>query len=116
MAKRKRADDKVCILHIASLADPGNFIPFSKVKQGTATEKLQRLLDVRNQRLNEAYDSPHRMQSICDQIPTCLPEDLDSFGYHRQCYQRFTSNLDRLAIKDPCGSSLQQQQSRCSRM
>ena len=94
MAKRKRADDKVCILHIASVADPGNFIPFSKVKQGTATEKLQRLLDVRNQRVNEANDSPHRMQSICDQIPTCLPKDLDSFGYHRQFYQqpRLTSN------------------------
>ena len=86
MAKRKRADHNVCILHIASLADPGNFTPFSKVKQGTATEKLQRLLDVRNQRLNEEYDSPHRMQSICDQIPTSLPDDLDNFGHHRQCY------------------------------
>ena len=116
MSKRKQANDKICILHIESLADPRNFTPFSKVKQETATEKLQRLLDVRNQCLNEAYNSPHRMQSICDQIPTCLPEDLDSFGYHRQCYQRFISNLDRLAIKDPCGSSLQQQQSRCSRI
>ena len=66
--------------------DPGNFIPFIKVKQGTATEKLQRPLDVRNHRLNEAYDS--RFTS-------------NNFGYHRQCYQSLTSNLDRLAIKHP---------------
>ena len=36
------------------------------------------------------------MQSVCDQIPAALSDDLESIGYHRQCYQRFTCNLDRL--------------------
>ena len=33
---------------------------------------------------------------MCDQIPTALSDDLESVGYHRQCYVRFTANLRRL--------------------
>ena len=36
------------------------------------------------------------MQYVCDQIPPHLPDDLNSIGYHRQCYQRFIANLNRL--------------------
>lgn len=97
MPKRKRhIDQDTCILHVASLSDPGSFTPLSQLKQGTATEKLRQLLEIRDRRLNENHESPYRMQSVCEQIPTTLPEELDSVGYHRQCYQRFTANLDRL--------------------
>ena len=36
------------------------------------------------------------MQSVCDQVPTTLPDDLTNVGYYRQCYQRLRANLHRL--------------------
>ena len=51
------------------------------------------LLKVRDDRRSQPVGSLHWMDSICDQIP----ESLSPFhGYHRDCYQRFTSNLSRL--------------------
>ena len=84
-----------CILHLQALSDHGHFTPLSGII-GTGNEKLQQLHNIRNRRLHQAHDSPYRMQSVCDQIPTTLPDDLESFGYHRQCYQRFTGNLHLL--------------------
>ena len=75
-----------CILHVSSISDHGPFTAFSRVK-GTASEKLEHLQNIRNQRLKLAHDSPYRMQSVCDQIPETVPHDLESTGYHRQCYQ-----------------------------
>ena len=101
MPKRKRvvsASEQAsytCILHVASLKDYGQFTNFANVK-GSAEEKLRQLIDIRNHRLQQAQDSPYRMQSVCDQIPETLPENLKSNGYHRQCYQRFTANLHLL--------------------
>ena len=62
----------------------------NKIK-GTANEK--QLCKIMNQRLNLPHDSPYRMQSLCDQIPATLPDDIESAGYHRQGYQRFTANF-----------------------
>ena len=101
--KRKRKEDLesaqqiTCFLHAQSLSEHGNFVPLTDVK-GKLDEKLEYLMDIRDWRLQEAYDSPQRMQSVCDQIPTIamLPDDLSTIGYHRVCYQRFTSNLNRL--------------------
>ena len=36
------------------------------------------------------------MESVCAQVPTILPGDLESVGYHRKCYMSFTKNLHRL--------------------
>ena len=83
-----------CILHVLSI-DHGHFTPFSEIK-GTADEKLQYLHKIRDRRLQQSHDSPYRMQSVCDQIPTTLPDDLETVGYHRNCSQRFTGNLHRL--------------------
>lgn len=84
-----------CILHVASMSDHGHFTPFTKIK-GTAAEKLQQLHKIRDQRLQQSYESPYRMQSVCEQIPSAIPDDLVSVGYHRNCYQRFTANLHLL--------------------
>jgi len=81
----------------------------NKLKQGAPTEKLQQLLEIRDKRLNHAHDSPFQMQSACDLIPSTLLEDLDCVGYHRHCYQRFTSNLDRLDKKFEASSETHQQ-------
>ncbi|KAI4827603.1 hypothetical protein KUCAC02_030988 [Chaenocephalus aceratus] len=103
MPKRKRSVDRpahkcspsVCILHVPSMSDHGPFTPLTKIK-GTAIEKLQQLHEIRDQRLHQPHKSPYCMQSVCDQIPTTLPDDLESVGYHRNCYQRFTCNLHLL--------------------
>lgn len=105
MPKRKpdRSGDHVankqptptCIIHVFSIADHGHFTPLSEIK-GTADAKLQQLHQIRDRRMCLTHDSPYRMQSVCDQIPTTLPDDLKSVGYHRQCYQRFSANLNRL--------------------
>ena len=100
MPKRKRSVDSAshkyspptCILHVPSMSDHGHFIPPTKI-QGTATEKLQQLHKIRDRRLHQSRESPYRMQSVCDQIPTTLPDDLESVGYHHNCYQHFTCNL-----------------------
>ena len=37
------------------------------------------------------------MENVCSLIPETLDGvDLDVIGYHRQCYQQFTKNQDRL--------------------
>jgi len=92
----ERPSVPTCILHVSSISDHGAFIAFSRVK-GTASDKLEYLQNIRNQRLKLAHDSPYRMQSVCDQIPETVPNDLESTGYHRQCYQRFTGNLHLLS-------------------
>ena len=84
-----------CIIHLLSIADHGHFTPLSEIK-GTADDKLRQLHQIRDRRMCVSHDSPLRMQSVCDQIPTTLPNDMKSAGYHRQCYQGFSSNLHRL--------------------
>lgn len=80
-----------CMLHVPSVSDHAPFIALSKIK-GTATEKLQYLQSIRDRRLRQSY----RMQSVCDQIPSTLPDNVESMGYHRLCYQRFTGSLHLL--------------------
>ena len=37
------------------------------------------------------------MEDVCSLIPETLEgTDLEAIGYHRQCYQQFTKNQDRL--------------------
>jgi len=43
-------------------------------------------------------------------MPSTLLEDLDYVGYHRHCYQRITSNLDRLHKKFEASSETHQQE------
>ena len=41
------------------------------------------------------------MDAVCHLIPVTLEGvDLDSYGYHRQCYQRFHANLNRLKTSE----------------
>ena len=92
------------------LDDYGYFTPLNKLKQGTPIEKLQQLLEIHDRWLNQAHDSPFRMQSACDLIPSTLPGDFDSVGEHRHCYQRFTANLDCLGKKSEASSETHQQE------
>lgn len=99
-----------CILHVPSSSDHGPFTNLSNVK-GTPIQKLQYLHDIRDRRYRQPHGSPFRMQSACDQIPATLPDDLESVGYHRLCYQLFTKNLDRLGDETESGTSTTLQRS-----
>ena len=77
------------------MSDHGPSTPLTKIK-GTAVEKLQQLHEIQDQCLHQSHKSPYFMQSVCEQIPKTLPDDLESVGYHRNCYQRLTCNLHLL--------------------
>ena len=83
------------LLHTLSLSDHGAFIRISDTK-GNPIDKLKHLHKTRDKKLNQSHRSPYCMQLVCDQIPNTFPDDLKTVGYHRQCYQRFTSNLHLL--------------------
>lgn len=90
----------VCVLH-ASNIEHGKFIPLSDTKS-SPHEKLAKLHSIRDKRLLQPQDSPARMEVVCSNIPESLDGvNLDTAGYHRGCYQRFTKNLDRLKYELP---------------
>ena len=95
-SKRKRSKSveksaPVCIIHVAKLKC-GPVKLFNQNEPGDVS-KYDRLHEIRHTRLAEAPDSPYRMEEVCNQ----LPDKLESHhGYHRECYQRFTMNLNRL--------------------
>ena len=58
-----------------------------------AEERFQKIFEIRVQRRAQPAGSSYRMQLVCEQIPlNCTDKD----GYHRDCYQWFTMNLNRL--------------------
>ena len=59
-----------------------------------SADSFNKLQSIRSRRLAEPLDSVRRMTDICMQFPT---EYSERFAYHRDCYQRFTSNLHRLS-------------------
>ena len=76
----------------------GGFTSFTDIKTKPA-EKLAFLLQIRDKRLAQPLNSSQRMEDVCKLIPDTLEDaDLEAIGYHRQCYQHFTKNLDRLEL------------------
>ena len=65
--------------------------------RGDPNDKLTQLHKIRDQRMAEPPGSTHRMAAMCCLIPESIESlDLDSYRYHRQCYQCFQLNLNRL--------------------
>ena len=71
----------------------GPFTSFADIKDPDG--RLKFLQNVRDHRLAEPATSNYRMADICQGIPDDLT-DKHKQGYHRGCYQRFISNLNRL--------------------
>ena len=95
LSKQKRIEN-ICILHNPSISNKSPFICFSSCK-GEPSEKLNYLLDIRAKRLSQPLSSSYRMRDVCNQLPRSLDGlNLDVTGYHRQCYQSFVKNLNRL--------------------
>lgn len=80
----------LCILHFKD-SNCEQFMLISKQKD--PEERLQELVKIRDDRRSETVGSPYRMDDVCDQIPETLAH---FHGYHRDCYQRFTANLNHL--------------------
>ena len=103
-SKRKRKSDgsqvpkfppELCILHVIGISH-GPFTSLRNVKEGP-DKQFAHLHEIRSKRITEPHCSPYRMEVICNQIPETIDgANLDSLGYRRHCYQRFTSNLHRL--------------------
>ena len=66
-------------IHLNDLENPG--------------ERFRYICEIRRKRLSQPIGSAERMEAMCDQIPEEFGE---IHGYHRDCYQRFTMNLNRL--------------------
>ena len=98
-----------CILHISGI-DNDKFASLRDIKVENA-EKLTFLHQIRERRLAEPFDSIHQMGNVCSLIPEMLEGvDLDVIGYHRQCYQHFTKNQDRLKQRNNPESSMSNSQ------
>ena len=81
---------QVCVVHYdASSCD--NFTLLADVKN--QQERFQKIIKIRDLRLSQPTDSTHKMESVCRLIPTEIGE---GHGYHRDCYNHFTKNVERL--------------------
>lgn len=76
---------QVCVIHTPD-SKCESFIPLTE-------ERLEKLNSVKQKRLSQPATSPFRFPEICSQIPDSISP---GFGYHRDCYQSFTKNLNRL--------------------
>ena len=110
MPKRKASsarpapDSKhVCIIHYAA-AKTTDFAHFSDLPNPQV--RFNSICEVRDKRQSQPLGSAQRCDVICGQIPNQLGENQD---YHHECYQRFTSKLDRL--KSPSTAATDERQS-----
>ena len=83
---------ELCIIHTSGIKH-GPFTLFGDISE--SNKRRQALYNVRDRRMAEPATSRHRMPDICQGIPDQLSDKLKQ-GYHRGCYQRFTSNLKQL--------------------
>ena len=82
--KKRRPSDssgRVCIIHNSNLSNYGDVKPFTEIG-------WKKICDIKCIRLQS--DNPKiKLSNICEQIPEA-PNDF-CHGYHRPCYQTFTS-------------------------
>ena len=94
--KPKVKTKPVCILHSNSV--PLKSKPFTTLSSlpGDPKARLLELHRLRDIRLKEDTDSAYRMKDVCDKIPDSIDGlDLETHGYHRACYTKFVSKIDR---------------------
>ena len=91
---QEREDDPagqagVCVIHFTDSTSEN----FTYLTQ----DRLGKLQEICRKRLSEKVTSRYRMPDVCAQVPDTLSS---RHGYHRDCYQRFTMNLNRLCIPE----------------
>ncbi len=96
--KRKRTgssvsehkNEQICVLHFNDSKSEG-FLLFSDLTE--PQQRFEKLKTICAKRQSQSIGSPYRMDDTCILLPVDYSEE---HGYHRDCYQRFTKNLDRL--------------------
>ena len=84
----------ICVLQNTKVPETDTFLCFSSMKCDQA-EKLSKMLQICESRVAESINSPHHMKNVCDMLPENLDGlDSDTTGYHKRCYQNFTTHLD----------------------
>lgn len=91
--KRPRIEstDEKCIIHYEQSTNK-NFTFLSKLSD--PQERLEKLMNIQRLRQIQPTSSTQRLDS---QIPEVIHE---KHGYHRDCYQKFTKNLNRLVTEE----------------
>ena len=80
----------LCIVHMKnSNLQSFTFLCNTKDKDG----RFEKIKEIGRLRMAQPSNSTYWMESICVGLPTVLEHH---YGYHRDCYQRFTANLKRL--------------------
>ena len=84
---------ETCIIHFPYVNASNTIVSLSNIEN--PSERFEKLNDICRRRLSEPQGSVQRMTDICSQVPSTYSKE-QLYGYHRQCYQRFTGNLHRL--------------------
>uniref|UniRef100_UPI00358EEDC6 uncharacterized protein n=1 Tax=Myxine glutinosa TaxID=7769 RepID=UPI00358EEDC6 len=82
--------EPICIIHVPGLKY-GPIQLMTNVKDPEL--KMEKLKEIKRRRMAEPQDSPYRLEESCRKLPDIIEE---VHGFHRECYQRFTMNLNRL--------------------
>ena len=102
--KKQKVDskecNKICIIHFSS-SNKQNFV---NLFQGADKDKkLENIKQIAFKRLNQPDGSSYKLFEQCANILTKL---MNNYGFDRECYQRFTKNLDRLEEVEQAFSSV----------
>ena len=77
--------------------------PDNKVTK-LSEDSFNKLHDIHRQRMMQPKGSLYRMSKMCIQIPSSYSEE-QVLGYHRDCYQKFTGNLNHfIPVESPLTS------------
>ena len=82
--------NKICIIHFSS-SNKKNFVNLFQTAH--KDKKFEKIKQIAFKRLDQPDGSFYKLSEQCTNIPTTL---MNHHGYHWDCYQRFTKNLDRL--------------------
>lgn len=104
-SRKRQKLSEVCIIHFEELNED-NFTFLENVKE--REDKIEHIREIAKKRLKEPIGSTRRFQNVCDQIPTII---LESHGYHRDCYRKFSSHLERLIGEGETKSDTEKQPS-----
>ena len=101
--KKQKADSeecsKICIIHFSS-SNEQNFV--NLFQAADKDKKFEKIKQIAFKRLNQPDRSSYKLSEQCANIPTTL---MNHHGCHRDCYQRFTKNVDRLEDVEQISSS-----------
>ena len=98
--KKDRSSEGICIIHFTECK---NNTGFTKLNETVSQEStLLKLKGIAEKRLQQKRGSKNRFEVVCRSFLSIIDSvSGDTHGHHRDCYQKFTSNLSRLSEETP---------------